>query len=77
VGLPALWPQYDRIVNERYGIEVRQLGCETNGMLDAYVHGYNGVIIAMVKAKFGADILDRAAARAEALSPSMAENKPN
>jgi hypothetical protein len=65
VGLPLFPPEFDLILKERYGIEVRQTGCLRDGMLDAYVAGYNEVIVAAAKHKFGADIFKKAAGEAE------------
>jgi len=63
VGLPLLPPEFDLILKERYGIEVRQTGCMRDPMLDAYVAGYNEVIVTAAKHQFGADIFKRPPAK--------------
>lgn len=65
VGLPIARPQFVRILKKRYGIEVQQRGCLMNTMLEAYVAGYNSVVVAVAKHRFGVDISDNAARDAE------------
>jgi hypothetical protein len=57
LGLPVVGPEYDGMLKERYGIEVRRRGCIVDDELIAYAKGYNGTIRAAAKRKFGSDVL--------------------
>ncbi|HEX4770803.1 MAG TPA: hypothetical protein VH351_08250 [Bryobacteraceae bacterium] len=71
LGLPLEEPKFNRVLKERYGIEVRQLGCMTSGMLKAYIAGYNEVIVAAEKHKFGQDMFKKAAREAGPETPFL------
>jgi len=54
-GLPSeAFPEYQRLLSERYGVEVRAMGCIPP--LTSHDESYDHVVIATVNAKFGHDI---------------------
>jgi hypothetical protein len=54
-GLPASgFPEYRRLLRERYGVEVVSLGCvATDG---SYTNAYDRVVTAVVNRRFGRDV---------------------
>ena len=56
VGLPIVGRDFGRMIEQRYGVHLRLLGCVTNSMKDAYVDGYNRVVCAAVKHKYGVSL---------------------
>ena len=69
LGLPPRWFwEYPRVAKERYGVELRPLGCAVTPDPEWYVSGYNSVSRAHVFAQFGRDVLAECAAEVQAAS---------
>ena len=66
-GLPAPWAaDAVRILSTRYGVKTcRVAGCMVNDRLLATMDGYNEVMDAAIRAKFGADVCRAAATQAQ------------
>jgi hypothetical protein len=48
--------EYNRLLKERYGVEVDEAGCVVSEKLIRYIHGYNSVSKLRLTAKFSRDI---------------------
>jgi len=70
-GLPAPWAgTYARLLRERYGIEKRSVaGCVVDSGIVSHADGFNEVMRAEIKRRFGVDVFERTAAEAKRLSP--------
>jgi hypothetical protein len=70
-GLPASWAStYDRLLRQRYGVESRSVaGCVVTSEIVGHAVGYNEVMDAEIKRRFGADVFERTAAEAERIGP--------
>ena len=70
-GLPAPWAStYDRLLHQRYGVEARSVaGCLVTRDIVGHAVGYNEVMDAEIKRRFGADVFERTAAEAKRISP--------
>jgi hypothetical protein len=68
-GQPAVWvSDYQRILRERYQIEVRTIaGCIVSEGLLAYARDYNAVMRPVIAERFGADVFDKVAKEAETM----------
>lgn len=56
VGMPIVGRDFGRNIKQRYGVQLRLLGCVTNTTNDAYVDGYDEVVVAAVKRKYGVSL---------------------
>ncbi|MGD0468447.1 MAG: hypothetical protein ABSA54_08740 [Terriglobales bacterium] len=58
-GLPAAtFPEYQQLLRERYGVEVRAMGCILP--LSSYDDSYDRVVIAAANRRFGRDVFKEA-----------------
>lgn len=56
------FPEYARLLKERYGIEIHPVaGCIVSKDLISYVDGYDGIIAAATKHRFGRDVFKECA----------------
>src|SRR5438270_560544 len=53
IGWPAFGAEFGRMMQQRYGIHVRLLGCVTYSTKDAYAAGNNRVVLAVAEHKYG------------------------
>lgn len=59
---------YRRLLKERYGIEVRMVaGCIVNESIAGHAEGYNRIMDAEIKKRFGEDVFEKTSKEAQEL----------
>ena len=67
-GLPSFWESdYANILEQRYHIQIKRVaGCCVNDQIIDHARGYNEVMEAEIQRRFGAGVLEKVEAEAEA-----------
>lgn len=59
---------YRQLLKERYGIEVRMVaGCVVDESITGHAQGYNGIMNAEIKKRFGEDVFEKTSKEAQEL----------
>ena len=74
VGLPLVGPEFGHLIQQRYGLNLRLLGCEADSMKAAYVDGNNRVVLAVVKHRYGVSLFELLGTRGSAAHGSVSRD---
>ena len=58
-GLQGTMPGYHELLQQRYGVVIRNYGCVVTARDEYYWAGYNGVVTKYLQHRYGADVLGR------------------